>query len=127
MIKSFKHRGLKRFYQHGDESRIPPQYRKGVNMTMHNPAHPGEVVRELLEEMELSVVAGARMLHVSRNTLSNLVNLKNGVSAEMALRLEAVFGSTADTWMRMQASYDINKARQSQARITNGLKRFAPT
>lgn len=93
-------------------------------MTMHNPPHPGEVVRDLLEELDISVVDGAEALHVSRNTLSNLVNLKNGVSPEMAIRLETVFGSTADTWMRMQANYDINAARQSQGKITKGLKKF---
>ena len=93
-------------------------------MTMHNPPHPGETVRNILEEMDVSIIAGADALGVSRNTLSNLVNEKNGISPEMALRLEAVLGSTADTWMRMQANYEISQARQSQGEITKGLKKI---
>ncbi len=81
-------------------------------MTMHNPPHPGEVIRDAcLEPLKLTVTAGADALGVTRKTLNDLVNGHSGVSPEMAIRLEQVFGSTADTWLGMQAAYDLWQAR----------------
>jgi antitoxin HigA-1 len=78
---------------------------------MHNPAHPGEVLREYLPE-NLAVAEAARRLGVTRQTLSALLNGRAGVSAEMALRLEAALGTSAEMWLEMQAGYDLWQARR---------------
>ncbi|MFZ5842827.1 MAG: HigA family addiction module antitoxin [Pseudomonadota bacterium] len=93
-------------------------------MAMHNPAHPGAVLRnDVLPALELSVTDAAAHLGVSRKTLSALVNEKQGVSAEMALRLSAVFGSTPEFWLRLQEAYDLWQARQNLD--TSNLRRVA--
>ncbi len=85
---------------------------------MKNPAHPGRIVRSAcLEPLGLSVTEGARILGLTRQTLTKVVNGKSGVSAEMAIRLAKAFGSTADVWVRMQASYDLAKARKDEGKI----------
>ncbi|MBV9656058.1 MAG: HigA family addiction module antidote protein, partial [Acetobacteraceae bacterium] len=77
-------------------------------MAMHDPAHPGEVIREAcLLSLKLSVTEAAEGLGVCRQSLSELLNGGNGVSAEMALRLEKAGWSTADAWLRLQAQYDL--------------------
>jgi len=78
---------------------------------MHNPAHPGEVIREYLPD-GLAVSEAAKRLGVTRQALSALLNGRAGVSAEMALRLEAALGTSAEMWIEMQAGYDLWKARQ---------------
>ena len=75
---------------------------------MHNPAHPGEVLREYLGE--LSVTEAASKLGVTRVALSRILNGANGISADMALRLEAALGTSAEMWAGMQAKYDLWKA-----------------
>jgi addiction module HigA family antidote len=71
--------------------------------SMHNPPHPGEIIKELcLEPLGLSVTNAAKGLGVTRKALSELINGRSGVSPEMALRLEQAFGSTAEPWLRMQ-------------------------
>jgi antitoxin HigA-1 len=85
---------------------------------MKNPAHPGRIVRSAcLEPLGLSVTAGAKVLGVTRQTLTKVVNGKSGISAEMATRLAKAFGSTADIWVRMQASYDLAQARKDESKI----------
>lgn len=85
---------------------------------MHDPAHPGEVVRELcLEPLGLSVTAAANALGVTRKALSDLLNGHAGVSPDMAIRLEKVFGSTADTWLQMQLRRNLWEARQRADQI----------
>ena len=78
---------------------------------MHNPAHPGEVLREYLPE-DLGVAEAAKRLGVTRQALSGLLNGRAGVSAQMALRLEAALGTSAEMWLEMQAGYDLWQARQ---------------
>ncbi len=78
---------------------------------MHNPAHPGEVLREYMPEA-LGVTEAAKRLGVTRQALSALLNGRSGVSAEMALRLEAALGTSAEMWVEMQAGYDLWLARQ---------------
>jgi addiction module HigA family antidote len=63
------------------------------------------------------VTAGAKVLGVTRQTLTKVVNGKSGISAEMAIRLAKAFGSTADIWVRMQASYDLAQARKNESKI----------
>ena len=88
-------------------------------MEMHNPAHPGEIVREeCLKPLGLSVTAAADALGVTRKALSDLLNRHTGVSPDMAIRLEKVFGSTADTWLGMQMQCDLWEARQRSDKIT---------
>jgi len=85
---------------------------------MKNPAHPGRIVRSAcLEPLGLSVTAGAKVLGISRQTLTKVINGKSGISAEMAIRLAKAFGSTADTWVRIQASYDLAQARKDESKI----------
>jgi addiction module HigA family antidote len=87
-------------------------------MSMLNPPHPGRIVRqECLEALGLSVTEAAKVLDVTRQTLNNLVNEKAAISPEMAIRLEKAFGSTADTWLRMQAAYDLAQARKNADQI----------
>ncbi|HEX3412261.1 MAG TPA: HigA family addiction module antitoxin [Stellaceae bacterium] len=75
---------------------------------MHDPAHPGEIVREeCLKPLGLTVTAAAEALGVTRKALSDLWNGHTGVSPDMAIRLEQVFGSTADTWLRLQLQRDL--------------------
>lgn len=87
-------------------------------MAMFNPPHPGDIVKhECIEPLGLSITAAAKALGVTRQTLNNLVNLKSGISPEMAIRLEKAFGSTADTWLRMQVAYDLAQARKNEGAI----------
>ena len=92
---------------------------KGKAMDMHNPPHPGEIIREdCLAPLGLSVTAAAAWLGVSRQSLSELLNGRNGVSAEMAIRLEKAGWSTAETWLGVQLAYDLWQARQRAGAIT---------
>jgi addiction module HigA family antidote len=65
----------------------------------------------------LSVTAGAKVLGVSRQALNNVVNGRSGISPEMAIRLSKAFGSTPETWLRIQLAYDLAAARKSESRI----------
>jgi addiction module HigA family antidote len=83
-----------------------------------NPVHPGRVVRhDCLEPLGLSVTAGAKVLGVTRQALNNIVNGKSGISPEMAIRLSKAFGSTPETWLRMQLAYDLAAARKDESKI----------
>jgi addiction module HigA family antidote len=85
---------------------------------MKNPPHPGGVVlRQCIEPMSLTVTEAARALDVTRNTLSELVNERRGVSPEMAVRLAQVFGGAAETWLRMQAAYDLAQVDAGRIRL----------
>jgi antitoxin HigA-1 len=85
---------------------------------MKNPPHPGEIVREeCLAPLGLTVTDGARALGVSRQALNNLVNERSGISAEMAIRLEKAFGTSADLWVRLQTAYDLAQARGRESEI----------
>jgi addiction module HigA family antidote len=77
-------------------------------MKMHNPPHPGEVLRELcLAPLGLTVSEAARALGVSRKTLSAILNGRAGISAEMALRLSIAFDTSAESWLNQQAQYEL--------------------
>ncbi|MBI1898625.1 MAG: HigA family addiction module antidote protein [Acidobacteria bacterium] len=87
-------------------------------MPMKNPPHPGRSIRDAcLEPLGLSVTEGAKVLGVTRQALNNVVNGKNGISPEMAIRLAKAFSSTAETWLQMQVNYDLAQARKSESRI----------
>ena len=83
-------------------------------MEMYNPPHPGEVLKELyLDEYKISVTELALRIGVSRVTASELVNGKNRLSAETALKLAKAFGTTAQFWLNLQNQYDLWHAKQS--------------
>lgn len=87
-------------------------------MRMKNPPHPGRVVRqECIEPLGLTITAVAEALGVSRQALNNLVNLRAGVSPEMAIRLSKAFGSSPELWLGLQMDYDLAQAERSAARI----------
>lgn len=87
-------------------------------MAMKNPPHPGKVVRvSCLEPLGLNVTEGARVLGVSRQALSNLVNGHARISTDMAVRLAKAFGSTTGTWIRLQAAFDVARARAREDQI----------
>jgi len=83
-------------------------------MRMHNPPHPGEIIREFcVEPLNLTITDAAKALGVTRKTLSTLLNGRAGVSPEMAIRLSRVFGRTPEGWLRLQLQFDLWKAEQS--------------
>lgn len=87
-------------------------------MSMHNPPHPGGIVRrQCLVPLGLSVTKAAEGLGVTRQALSDLVNERAGISVEMAIRLSKAFGSSSETWLGMQTAYDLWKARDRAAAI----------
>ena len=87
-------------------------------MPMKNPPHPGLSVRhDCLEPLGLSVTEAARKLGVSRKQLSDIVNGRSGISPEMAIRLDKAFGGGAETWLRLQAAYDLAQAMKGADRI----------
>ena len=83
---------------------------------MHNPAHPGEVLREYLPPT-LAVGAIAKRLDVTRQALSAVLNGRAGISAAVALRLEAALGTSAEMWLGMQANFDLWRARKRAPKV----------
>lgn len=87
-------------------------------MRMHNPPHPGEIIRELcLKPLELSVTDAAKHLGVSRKALSELLNGRVGVSPEMAVRLSIAFDTTPESWLAMQMEYDLWRAEKKRSKL----------
>ena len=94
-------------------------------MRMLKPVHPGRFLRtEIVKAYDLSVTEAARVLRVSRPTLSSLLNARADLSGEMALRFEKAFGIDMDTLMRMQNSYDIARTRGREKKIR--VDRYQP-
>ncbi|MEC7822906.1 MAG: HigA family addiction module antitoxin [Pseudomonadota bacterium] len=85
-------------------------------MALYNPAHPGEILRELVvETLGLTVTDVAQHLNVSRKTVSKVLNAKGVITPEMAVRLELVFGNpSADHWLRLQSAHDLWLARMQK-------------
>lgn len=85
---------------------------------MHNPPHPGEVIRELcIEPLGVTVTEAAAALGVSRKALSELLNGHTGISPEMAVRLSIAFDTTPESWLTQQMQYDLWKLKQSRKKI----------
>ena len=95
-------------------------------MAMHNPPHPGGIVRrQCLEPLGLTITQAAEGLGVTRQALSDLVNERAGVSVEMAIRLSKGFGSSPETWLGLQMAYDLWQAR---ARMESAeIREFNPS
>lgn len=88
-------------------------------MAMHDPAHPGEILKELvIEPMALTISNVSQHLNVSRKTLSKVLNCRGSITPEMALRLELAFKTpSADHWLRLQNAYDLWQARQCTSQL----------
>jgi len=87
-------------------------------MAMKNPPHPGLSVRaDCLEPLGLTVTKAAKALGVSRQALDNVIHGKAAISPEMAIRLDKAFGGSAETWLRLQAAYDLAQAKKRASRI----------
>ena len=88
-------------------------------MTMHEPLHPGIIVKDaLIDNTDLSITEAAERLGVTRTTLSRLLNGHSGISPEMALRLSLFFGNSIDMWLNIQSQYDIWCVQQYADDIT---------
>ncbi len=86
-------------------------------MPMKKPNHPGDLIRDCLDELKINVTDGAKALGVTRATLSRLLNGKASVSLEMAVRLEKALGSSAGFWLRLQLNYDLAQIHARSERI----------
>ena len=95
-------------------------------ITLKNPVHVGTFIKtEIIEARKLNVTSGAKVLGVTRQALSELLNCHTSLSPDMAVRLEKAFGVKMDTLLRMQSAYDIAQARKRAPRIK--VKRFQET
>ena len=88
-------------------------------MTMHNPAHPGEILKEMvIEPLELTITDVAEHLNVSRKTLSKVLNGLGAITPEMAVRLELAFAKpSAEHWLRLQSAYDLSVLKNQKASL----------
>jgi addiction module HigA family antidote len=93
-------------------------------MPMKKPNHPGDLIRDCLEELKITVTDGAKALGVTRATLSRILNAKASVSPEMAVRLEKALGSSAGFWLRLQLNYDLARIQARSGKIH--VHRLAP-
>ena len=83
-------------------------------MNMHNPPHPGEILKELcLDPLGITVTDAAEALGISRKTLSSILNGRAGISPEMAIRLAKAFDTTAESWLNQQMQYDLQRAKKA--------------
>jgi addiction module HigA family antidote len=88
-------------------------------MPMKDPTHPGLIVRhDCIEPLGLTITDAAKALGVTRQALNNVVTCKAAISPEMAIRLSMAFGSTPDTWLGMQAAYDLAQLRDRKIHVT---------
>jgi len=87
-------------------------------MKMHNPPHPGEIIKELcLEPLNITITEAAEALGVSRKTLSSILNGRAGISPEMAVRLSIAFGTSSESWLNQQTQYDLWLAEQGRDKL----------
>ena len=87
-------------------------------MRMHNPPHPGEIIKSLcLEPLGLTVTQASKALGVSRKTLSAILNGRGRLNAEMAVRLSIAFGTSSQSWLNHQVQYDLWHAERRRKRL----------
>ncbi len=87
-------------------------------MRMHNPPHPGEIIKSLcLEPLGVTITEAAKALGISRKTLSAILNGRAGVSPEMAIRLSIAFGTSAESWLNQQTQYDLWHAEKRRKHL----------
>ena len=99
---------------------------EAVSGPMRNPPHPGRALKGDLDALGLSVVEAAQALKISRSQLHRVLGGQSALSAELALKLEVVVGSTAEAWLHLQVAYDAAVARRRAGEITRGLRRISP-
>ncbi len=87
-------------------------------MGMKNPAHPGLLVKEFIDDLRLSVAEAAKGLGITRQQLHNVIAGRSSVTPEMAIRFEKAFGGTADTWLRMQMNHDLEDPGVKSFKLT---------
>lgn len=93
---------------------------------MHNPPHPGEIIRHLcLDPLGLSVSEAAKALRVSRKTLSAILNGRAGLSPEMAIRLAIAFDTSPESWLAQQVQYDLWRANKKRKALEKKVKSLA--
>jgi len=93
-------------------------------MDMKNPAHPGLLVKECLNELGIGVAEAAKSIGITRQQLHNVIAGRSAVTPEMAVRFEKALGSTADTWLRLQMNYDLAQVRKRSKEIS--VERLTP-
>jgi len=87
-------------------------------MLMHNPPHPGLIIKELcIEPLNITITDTAKALGVSRKTLSSIINGKAGISPEMAVRLSIAFNTSSESWINQQSQYDLWQAEQHRSEL----------
>ena len=87
-------------------------------MPMKSPPHPGLTIRhDCIEALGLSVTKAAEVLGVTRQALTNVLTARSAISPEMAVRLEKAFGSTAQTWLRLQGNYDLSQIDRDEIEV----------
>ena len=87
-------------------------------MKMHNPPHPGEILRELcIEPLGLTITEVAEALGISHKTLSTILNGRSGISPEMAVRLSLAFGTSSESWLNQQSQYDLWEAEKKRKQL----------
>ncbi|MDC9728102.1 MAG: HigA family addiction module antitoxin [Methyloprofundus sp.] len=85
---------------------------------MHNPPHPGLIIKELcIEPLNITITDTAKALGVSRKTLSSIINGKAGISPEMAVRLSIAFNTSSESWINQQSQYDLWQAEQHRSEL----------
>ncbi len=85
---------------------------------MHNPPHPGEIVKELcIKPLGLTITEAAKALGISRKTFSNILNGHAGISPEMAVRLSIAFNTTSESWLNQQLQYDLWFAEKERKKL----------
>lgn len=95
-------------------------------MRMHNPPHPGEILQGLwIEPAALTIAEVARLLNVSRKTLSKILNGRGAITPEMAVRLEIAFGASAESWLGHQAAYDLWGLKARRKDLAREVHRIA--
>ena len=96
-------------------------------MPMKNPPHPGRSIKTAcLKPLGLSITEGAKVLGVTRQTLTKVINGRSGISPEMAIRLTKAFGSSPETWLHMQVAYDLAAARKGEGEIKVRRQHVSP-
>ena len=91
------------------------------------PIHPGEILADELDELGLSAAELARLIDVPANRISQILAGKRTISADTALRLGHYFGTSADLWMNLQKTYELDMARAAMGDALDRLPQRAPT
>lgn len=94
-------------------------------MPMKFPPHPGRLIKSDLDHLQLSIAQAAEALGVSRSQLNRVVKGDSVITADMAVRLEAVIGSNADMWLRLQTAYDLAQIKNNESHPAHGMKRIS--